>query len=77
MTIYYISGFQGNALGFFRDALGASKGREGREDRAKAPGAASCTSTRDRFVLYALCSSKVSFKEKTKTTNKQTNNSKA
>lgn len=64
--IYDISGFQSNALGFFGDALRASKGKEGREKKAKAKalGALSCTSTRAQFVLYVLCSSKFSYKEK-------------
>lgn len=57
--IYYIRDFQGGALGFFRDALVASKGWEGRREKAKTQGAASCTPIRAQFV-YFMCYAQVS-----------------
>lgn len=50
--LYYISGFQDNALGFFRDTLGASTGREGIEEKAKAPDSPYCTLNRVHFVRF-------------------------
>lgn len=52
--IDYSSGFQGNALGFFSGALGGSKGRDRRKEKAeaKAPGARFCTSVSVQFASF-------------------------